>query len=291
MFLTNTGTAANGLALSALVEPHEVIYCQQESHINTDECGAPEFYTNGAKLLTLAGEQGKISVQALQENIAMALSLRPHKQKPGCISITQATEYGTVYTLEELAEITNIAKKYNLPVHLDGARFANSVVSLKESPDQLIKNIDVMSFGATKNGAMCAEAVKFFNLAYAEEFDYRQKRAGQLMSKSRFFASQFLAYLANDLWLNNAIHANTIAQKLKAIFQQNNISIAYPVEINELFVTLNKPMAEYLRRQHVDFYAWGKAEENLYRLVTSCFTSQQDIENFAACLRNSQLQT
>ena len=288
LYLTNTGTAANCLALSSLVDPYEAIYCHNEAHINTDECGAPELFTGGAKLITVDGVNGKIKPDLLDEKILHSLSSRPHIQKPGCISVTQATECGTLYTIQELIEINNIAKKYNMSMHMDGARFANSLVTLNCKPADITWKVglDVLSFGATKNGAMCAEAIVFFNHKYAENFDYIYKRSGQAVSKTRFFSCQFLAYLHNELWLKNAKHANYMAKQLVKIFHQHNIEIIYPVESNELFVRLSSKCAEYLRQSNCGFYNWGSPNLELYRFVTSFFTSNTDIINLDSCLLN-----
>lgn len=289
VYLTSTGTAANSLALSALVEPYESIYCISESHINTDECGAPELFTNGARLVLVeSDDSGKIDTGSLERKILESLSRVPHGQRPGCISITQATECGTVYSLEELKNIQNIATKYNIPIHMDGARFANSIAALNCKPAELTwkVGVDVLCFGATKNGAMCAEAIVFFNHEYARDFDYLQKRAGQLMSKTRFFACQFLAYLEHDLWLKNSERANLMAKQLAQVFQDHNIEIAYPVESNELFVIFSTELFDYLKEKNCGFYDWStsKFRNNLYRFVTSCFTSDDDISDFNNCL-------
>lgn len=280
VYLTNTGTAANSLALSALVSPYDIIFCSHEAHIYTDECGAPELYTGGAKLLPLETNNGKITLKNFKEKLEFLRNLKPHGQRPGCVSITQSTECGTVYTLEELQEISKACKEQGLPLHMDGARFANSLVTLNCTPSEITwkAGIDVMSFGATKNGALCAEAILFFNPHYAENFDYLHKRAGQLMSKSRFFAAQFLAYFENNLWLKNARHANMMAQNLKMVFSKYEFELVYPVEANEIFVKLPPRCAVYLRSKNISFYEWGLPGSNLCRFVTSWITSNSDIE-------------
>lgn len=289
VYLTSTGTAANSLALASLVRPYETIYCNSEAHINTDECAAPEFYTGGSKLVILDSDQnGKIDISDLNEKIQHSLASRPHGPKPGCISITQATESGTVYTTEEVLKIHDIVKQYNMPMHLDGARFANSLVTLNCTPAEITwkAGVDVMSFGATKNGALCAEAIVFFNHKYAKNFDYLHKRAGQLMSKSRFFACQLLAYLKNDLWLKNASSANSKASQLAEVFTKHNFEIIYPVEANELFVKMPAQCAKYLQELDCKFYDWStsKVKHDLYRFVTSCFTTNEQVIDFAKCL-------
>ncbi|MBS0186196.1 MAG: low specificity L-threonine aldolase [Proteobacteria bacterium] len=286
VYLTNTGTAANSLALSALVKPYEIIFCSTQAHIYTDECGAPELFTGGAKMITSETFNGKIDLECIHEHIQIATSLRPHGQKPGCISLTQATEAGTAYTIKDLEEISEFCKKQNLPLHMDGARFANSLVHLQCQPADITwkAGVDVMSFGATKNGALCAEAIIFFNPIYAENFDYLHKRSGQLMSKSRFFASQLLAYLEEDLWLKNAWHANQKAQELAHVFKKYNIKIVHNVDANEVFVNLDFTCAEYLQKKGFGFYSWGSLSSNLYRFVTSWITTSDSIEKLDVCL-------
>ncbi len=278
VYLTSTGTAANSLGLSALVAPFEAIFCHKEAHIQTDEANAPEFFTGGAKLIAVDGENGKMNPDALVSAIETCLSLRPHCAKPGCISITQTTECGTVYSLDELDVIRKIGAKYELPIHMDGARFAGSLVHLGCSPAQATwkMGVDVMSFGATKNGAMAAESIIFFNQKYAQNFDYAHKRGGQLMSKMRFFSSQFLAYFKDDLWLENALYANNMALKLAQIFINFNFELKYPVQSNEVFVNLPLTVASFLQEKGAGFYEWAFPGSGLYRFVTSCLT--EDVE-------------
>jgi threonine aldolase len=285
VYLTSTGTAANSLALSALVHPYEAVFCASTAHIENDECNSPEFYTGGAKLITLDGKNGKIDPILLEESIKSCLGLRPHKSKPGCISITQASECGTVYSLEELGVLHDIAKKYKLPIHMDGARFANALVHLGCSACEATwkKGIDVMSFGATKNGAMAAEAIIFFEPSYAKDFDYRHKRAGQLMSKMRYFSVQFLAYLEKDLWRANAHYANTMAGNLLTIFKKHSIVSPFPVEANEVFVFLNATQIDHLKKHNCQFYEWDQTS-GLCRFVTSFMTSLNDVNNLEKCL-------
>lgn len=287
VYLTNTGTAANCLGLSALAKPHETICCHAEAHINVDECGALGLFTGGTKLVTFPGPNGKIDLNLLGHYIDGTSLHHPHGGKPTCLSITQATECGTVYSLEELHKISDFAKHRNLSLHMDGARFANSLITLNCTPAQLTwkTGVDVMTFGATKNGTMAGEAIIFFNKRYAENFDYVHMRAGQLASKMRFFACQFLAYLEDDLWLKNAQHANNMAQKLLKQFEAYQIKSKYPVEANELFITLPKDLAEHLQASGVGFYAWGIPEENLYRFVTSYLTSNTDLQQLHDVLK------
>ncbi len=282
IYLTSTGTAANGLALSALTSGYGVIYSHAYAHVNTDECGAPELFTGSAKIVPISGDNGKIDVISLKQRIEAAKSMRPHTSKPGCITVSQATESGTIYQLDELKEIADIGKSYELPIHMDGARFTNSLVTLGCSPAEATwkSGVDVLSFGATKNGALAAEVVIFFNQKYAYDFDYKQKRAGQLFSKSRFFACQFLSYFENDLWLKNAAHANNAALELASIFTKHQLQLEYPVEANEVFVRMPIKLAEYLHQNKGSFYEWEGSDHNgngLYRFVTSCFTSKESL--------------
>lgn len=289
VYLTTTGTAANCLGISALAKPYDTICCHTEAHINVDECGALGLFTGGTKLVTFPGPNGKIDLNLLAHYIDSTRLHHPHGGNPTCISITQATECGTVYSLEELHKISNFTKSRNLSLHMDGARFANSLITLNCTPADITwkTGVDVMTFGATKNGTMAGEAIIFFNKKYAENFDYVHMRAGQLASKMRFFACQFLAYLENDLWLKNAQHANTMAKKLLKLFNDFKIKTQYPVEANELFVTLPKNLADHLQTSGAGFYPWGLPDDNLYRFVTSFLTSEDDLQKLQDLFINS----
>jgi threonine aldolase len=284
VFLTSTGTAANSLALASIVKSYESILCHKSAHIKTDECHAPNFFIPGLELVLIDGEFGKINKEKLLEKINFLIKNRgPRMNKPKCISLTQGSECGSVYSLNELNEICQIAKKNNLAVHMDGARFANALIHLNCKPSEITLKlgVDVLSFGATKNGALCAEALVFFNHEYAIDFEYRLKQAGQVFSKSRFFAVQFLAYFENDLWLKNALTANSMAKKLEIVFNKFDIQIIYPVEINEVFVELDDDLKDFLFKNNFKFYNWDQENfRNLYRFVTSCFTSDKEIEDF-----------
>lgn len=285
-YLTSTGTAANALALAALTPGYSALFCHDQAHITTDECGSPFFFTSGSQAIVVGGAHGKMALDELEHKIVQAQSRRPHGQKPGSISITQATEWGTVYDENELLALRKIAQKYQLPLHMDGARFANAVMHLKCSPAQLSSKagIDVLSFGGTKNGCLNAEALIFFNKDYARDFDYLHKRAGQLMSKTRFFAAQFLAYLENDLWLNNAAHANHMALYLKTVFERQGVRVLNEVQANEVFVSLPPQHADSLRHQGCGFYSWDHLEPDCYRFVASCFTKKNEIDSLESCL-------
>ena len=204
-FPVTTGTAANALALSALTPSFGKIFCHELSHINTDECGAPEMFTGGAKLIDMKGIDGRISAQTLEQVIYGRGNV--HHAQPSAVSITQACESGTVYPLDEIKSITSVARAHQLPVHMDGARFANALVTLGITPAQMTwqAGIDVLSFGGTKNGCLAAEVVIFFKPELVGDFPFLQKRAGQLLSKSRFISAQFEGYLADDVWLHNGL--------------------------------------------------------------------------------------
>lgn len=291
IYLTSTGTAANCLGLSALAKPYETICCHEEAHINTDECGALGLFTAGTKLVTIPGINGKIDLDFLQNYVDKTSLHYPQGGKVSCISITQATECGTIYSLEELHQRSNFSKSRNLSLHMDGARFANSLVTLNCSPAEATwkAGIDVMTFGAIKNGTMAGEAIIFFNKKYAENFDYLHMRSGQLLSKMRFFACQFLAYLEDDLWLKNARNANLMATKLAQVFRNYNFKISYPIQANEVFIKLPNNLVHYLRSQDIGFYDWNiskeNEDENLYRFLTSYLTNDIEIEKLYDCLK------
>ncbi|MFB2836808.1 threonine aldolase family protein [Floridanema evergladense] len=283
VFPVATGSAANSLALSVITPPYGAIYCHNESHINLDECGAPEFYTAGAKLITIPGEDGKFSADDLAGILKKAGVGIVHHIQPAAVSITQATEAGTVYTVDEIRQIAEVVRAYNLSLHLDGARFANSVVSLGCTPADLTwrAGVDVLSFGATKNGAMAAEAVIFFNHKLAETFAFRRKRGGHLFSKMRFLSVQLEAYIKDDLWLKNAAHANKMAAKLVAgLSNLPGAKLCHPVEVNEIFIQLPEPAIEGLFAEGFQFYRWEGEDSNTLRLVTAFNTKEEDVNAF-----------
>ena len=256
-----TGTAANALALAALCPPHGAVICHRDAHIQNDECGAPEFYTHGAKLLLADGEGAKLtpgSVTAILE----ATRKDVHQVQPHAISITNATEYGCVYSPDEVAALGKLADKHKLSLHMDGARFANAVAALGCSPAELTwrAGVDALSFGFVKNGGMSAEALVFFRSELAEASLYRRKRAGLLLSKGRYLAAQILAMLEDDVWLDNARTANAGAAMLAAAARDRLVD---PVEANEVFLRVSAEEAKRLRDQGFDFYDWGPGEARL----------------------------
>lgn len=282
VFPVVSGSSANALALSVLTPPFGSIYCHQDAHIYLDECGAAEFYTGGAKLIPLAGENGKITASELAIALEKAGAGIVHHNQPASISITQATEAGTTYKISEIKAICEVAKKHNLKVHIDGARFANAIVNLGCTPAEMTWKIgvDVLSFGATKNGAMAAEAVIFFDQKLAETFIYRRKRAGHLLSKMRFLSVQLEAYIQDKLWLKNADHANKMASKLaQGLETIPGVKIYYPVEVNEIFVQIPAIAIAGLLTEGFKFYRWPVAH-NMLRLVTAFNTKEEDVLKF-----------
>lgn len=262
-----TGTAANCLALATMVQPHGGVACHREAHIEMDEAGAPGFYLHGAKLMLAEGESAKLTPEAIAA-VINPIRNDVHQVQPHAISITQASEYGCSYRSEELAAIGALANDRGLPLHMDGARFANAVAFLGCSPAEAVGPVDALSFGFVKNGGLNAEAIVFFDKALAEVARYRRKRAGHLQSKGRFLAAQIHAMLDGDLWLDNARAANAAAQ---AVAGDANERLMHPVEANEVFLRCTAEEREALRGQGFGFYDWG---ENAARFVTAWNTSQ-----------------
>ena len=280
VFPTSSGTAANALALSTMTPSFGNIYCHKLSHINVDECGAPEFYTGGAKLVNLNGVNGKITAEELNKSISGKGVV--HHTQPSSVSITQLCETGEAYELDEIKKISEIAHNHKLNMHMDGARFANALVSLDCSPAEMTwkSGIDVLSFGATKNGCLAAEAIIFFKPELVGNLPFLMKRAGHLLSKMSFVSAQLDAYITNEVWLRNAKHANAMGKKLsQGLDQHKNIELAYPTDANEIFVKIPKDIINQLNSEGytINDDEWdGKA----VRLVTAWNTSLSDIETF-----------
>ncbi|HEX3810797.1 MAG TPA: beta-eliminating lyase-related protein [Rhizomicrobium sp.] len=282
-----TGTAANALALATLCPPHGAIICHAQSHIAVDECGAPEFFTHGARLVLLNGKDGKIDVASIEAALP-DFQRGIHASKPSVVSITQASEFGTVYRPTEIAAIANAAHGNDMTLHMDGARFANALVHLDCAPADITwkAGVDALSFGATKNGALCAEAVVFFDKA--ADFEYRRKKSGHLLSKMRFLSAQLDACLENNRWRIYATRANALAQRLaKELASIGSVEIAYPVEANAVFASLPDDVAARLREQGAKFYDWAPSSggRTLVRLVCSFATPERDIGRFAGIAR------
>ncbi|MCB8879893.1 low specificity L-threonine aldolase [Acidisoma cellulosilytica] len=274
-FPVATGTAANALAVSTMVPPYGGIICTEDAHINTDECGAPEFFSGGAKLLSVPSPDSRLSPAQITARVQAAREHGVHVVQPHAVSITQSTEWGAVYGLDQLRAIGDVAASHKLGLHMDGARFANALVHIGCSPAEMTwkAGMTSLSFGATKNGAMAAEAVIFFNPAQARGFAERRKRAAHLWSKQRFMSAQLLAYLKDDLWLRNARHANAVAQ----IFAHGlaaipGVRLLHEVQANEAFVVLPEGVVAALEGEGFGFYRWHADTapgEVAIRLVTS----------------------
>jgi threonine aldolase len=275
----STGTAANALALAALCPPHGSVICHRDAHIQNDECGAPEFYTHGAKLLLADGEGAKLTPAAVT---ALLDTIRDdvHQAQPAALSITNASEYGRVYTPAEMSALGRLARERGLGLHVDGARFANAVAHLGCSPADLSwrAGVDILSFGFVKNGGLSAEALIFFHPELAAATRYRLKRGGHLLSKGRYQAAQLLAMLTDDLWLVHARAANAGAARIGTAA---GTRLAQPVEANEVFLRLSVGEAARLRAQGFDFYDWGPGEA---RFVVSWHQPPTEIETLARAI-------
>ena len=282
-----TGTAANSLALACCTPPWGSIFCHPNSHIAEEETNAPEFFTSGARLFRVEGPAGKIDRRKLAEALAQPVYGVVHYPQPSTVSITQATECGTVYGPEEIAAIATSTHRHGLKLHMDGARFGNALAFVGCSPAELSwkAGIDVLSLGATKNGAMAAEVVVFFNADLAREFGFRRKRGGHLLSKMRLLSAQLEAYLTDGLWLTNARHANAMARHLVAgLTALKGTQLLYPVEANEIFVVLPAHMHDALAAGGAQYHPWpsDRPGERAFRLVTAFDTSAADVDRFLA---------
>ena len=280
VFLVSSGTAANALALAQLCQPFHSIICHERAHIETDECGAPEFFS-GSKLLVTSGANGKIDIGQAEAAIARQPEL--HASKPRVLSISQSTELGTVYTQAEINTLGELARKRSLSIHMDGARFANAVASLGCSPKQITweAGLDVLCFGGTKNGLAAGELVIFFKQELAREFEYRVKQAGQLMSKMRFLAAPWHALISDGVWLRNAQNANRGARRLaERLRSESKIDVVFPVEANAVFARMSEQLASNLYRRGWRFLKF--VEPDIYRLMCSWAVTDQDIADFAA---------
>jgi threonine aldolase len=274
-----TGTAANCIGLATLCPPYGAIICHRDAHIEVDEAGAPGFYTHGAKLVLVDGPGAKLTVEAAAEARAR-IRADVHQVQPKAVSITNATEYGMTYSPDETAALGAFARSHGLGLHLDGARFANAVVSTGAAPADLTwrAGVDVMSFGFTKNGGMSAEALVFFRTELTDEALVLRKRAGHLLSKGRYLAAQLLAMLEEDVWLDNARAANAAAE---ALARAAGPRLVYPVQANELFVRISPEENASLRSQGFDFYDWGPGQ---IRLVTSWDQDMGAVAQLAAAI-------
>ncbi|WP_108880860.1 beta-eliminating lyase-related protein [Anderseniella sp. Alg231-50] len=288
-FLVLNGTAANSLCLSAMTPPYGAVICHGDAHILVDECGAPELFTGGAKLIGVNDPMGKLTSDGV-EKVLNGFTRGEHDPKPAAVSITQASELGTVYSVDEIAAIGGLAHSRGMKLHMDGARFANALVSLGCTPAEMTwkAGVDALSFGCTKNGTMMLEAVVFFDRALAADFSHRRMRAAQLLSKGRFLGAQMNAYLENDLWLDNARHANDMATYLGEILQATGkMRMPLPVQANEVFPIMPRPLFDMLLSKGVVTYQWpgegpgndvAAEDEILARFVCSFLTSKADCD-------------
>ena len=281
-FAVATGTAANSLALATVTPPYGAIYCHPEAHIAVDECGAPGFFSGGGQLERIDGADAKLTAEALAATLD-GHSVSVHSVQPAAVSISQATELGTAYRPAEVAALSEVAHEHGLHVHMDGARFANAVRYLGCHPGDVTwrAGVDILSFGATKNGALGAEAVVFFHLGLVRDFELRRKRAGHLLSKSRFVSAQLLAYVESGVWQRNAERANAFA---RSIGHAAGSRLLHPVEANEVFVELGAAGKASLRAAGFEFYDWGSPASGAARLVASWDQSERHVEALCAAL-------
>jgi len=277
VFFVFNGTAANSLALASLCQSYHSIICPESAHIETDECGAVEFFSNGTKVLLVPSREGKIDLEAAEHAIIRRTDI--HYPKPKVLSITQSTELGTVYSVDELQAVGALARKYDMKLHVDGARFANAVASLQVAPREISwqAGVDVLTFGGTKNGLAVGEAVIFFDARLAREFDYRCKQAGQLASKMRFLSAPWSGMLSDGALLRHAAHANDCARRVAAgLGSIAGLEVVYPCQANAVFVGMPEPLIEALRQRGWHFYTF--IGTGLARFMCSWSTHQADID-------------
>jgi threonine aldolase len=297
VFMVPTGTAANALSLAHVTPGWGGVLCHAQAHIMTDECGAPEFFGGGLKLIGLPGEGCKLSRATVERAIARYSGHVPHQVNAAALSLTQATEAGTIYRVEEIAALSEIAHAHGLAVHMDGARFGNALARMNVSPAEATwkAGVDVLSFGATKGGAMAAEAVVFFDRGRSAHMPERRKRAGQLLSKHRFLAAQFEGYLHDGYWLTLARHANAMADRLADGLRGAGASIVWPVEANIVFALLPRVLDATLKGAGAAYYVRPNTlagddvaigpDQMLVRLVPSFATVEAEVDRFVALVR------
>jgi threonine aldolase len=285
VFFVFNGTAANSLSLASLCQSYNSVLCHKLAHVEVAECGAPEFFANGSKVLLLEGANGKVDPAQIHDAVNKRNDI--HYPKPRALSLTQATEEGTVYSVNELNALTDIARHYGLRVHMDGARFANAVASLNVAPKEITWQVglDVLCFGGTKNGIAIGEAVVFFNLEAARDFDYRCKQGGQLASKMRFLSAPWTGMLKDGAWLRHARHANAMAKRLEAGLRGvPGIRISDPVESNVVFAEIAPALERQLHERGWRFYT-GVVTPDESRLMCSWDTTPEDVDAFTADVR------
>ncbi len=285
VFFVFNGTSANSLSLASLCQSYHSVLCHEYAHVEVAECGAPEFFSNGAKVLLLPGDHAKIDPKTIERAVKKRTDI--HYPKPHVLSLTQPTEMGTVYSLEELRALADVARHFHLRVHMDGARFANAVVSLGVTPKELTweSGVDVLCFGGTKNGVAVGEAVVFFNPELAREFDYRCKQGGQLASKMRFLSAPWVGMLQDGAWLRHAKHSNAMARQMEAALRSlPEISIVHPVESNTVFAKIPDQAIHAMHERGWHFYTHVGTEGEA-RLMCSWDTTTEDVETFVADLQ------
>jgi threonine aldolase len=293
VFLVPTGTAANALALAQIAPPWGAVLCHAECHLAVDECGAPEFFGSGLKLISLPGVGCKLAPDTVAAALAHGPWGGPHHVTAAALSLSQLTEAGTIYQVDEVRALSEIAHQHGLAVHMDGARFGNALARTNVTPAEATwkAGVDVLSFGATKAGALAAEAVIFFDPARAAGMAERRKRGGHLMSKHRFLAAQFEAYLADDLWLRLARHANLMADRLGGGLAKAGLAPVWPVQGNEVFVALPADVDRRLKAAGASYYPWSTKSlpddlnlhgATLVRLVASFATTADEVDHFAS---------
>jgi threonine aldolase len=286
VFPVSTGTAANSLSLATITPPYGAVFAHEWSHVVRDECGAPEFFTGGARLVHVPGRHGRINT----ETLAAAIESNPpsvHTVQPAALTLTQATEFGTAYQPDDVAVLSELAKRHRLKVHMDGARLANALASLNCHPSEITwrAGVDVLSFGATKNGGIAAEAVVFFDRALVRDFEFRRKRAGHLLSKSRYVSAQLIAYIETGVWRRNAVRANKLAQRVALAAGPR---LMHPVEANEIFVKLGDAGKRRLREAGFEFYDWGSERSGEARFVVSWDQPEREVAALSEALSRLQ---
>jgi threonine aldolase len=287
-FTVTTGTAANAIALGAMVPPYGTILCHWDAHIETDECGAPEMFSFGARQVPLAGEHGRLSPAALAKHLSRARFGVVHSLQPSALSLTNLTEAGTAYTPDQLEELTAIARRYGLGVHMDGARFANAAAAVRATPAQLSwkSGVDILTLGTTKSGSFGVETIISFSEKYNTALAYLRKRSGHFAPKTRFLAAQLQAYMDDDLWLKNARHANGMARLLAQRLEKlTGVELMHPVEGNEVFVQMPELMANRLTEHDCKFQRDWRFEPRHHRFVCSWATSAEQVEKIASIAR------
>ena len=286
VFFVFNGTSANSLSLASLCQSYHSILCHEMAHVEGSECGAPEFFANGTKVLLLPGAGGKVDPKSIEKAVNKRTDI--HYPKPRALSLTQGTEVGTVYSLDELRELAEVARHFQLRIQMDGARFANAVVSLGVTPKEITwqAGVDVLCFGGTKNGLAVGEAVVFFNHEAAREFDYRCKQGGQLASKMRFLSAPWVGVLQDGAWQRHATHSNAMAKRLDAAIRNlPGIRVSYPVQTNAVFAKIPEPTVDAMHERGWKFYTHVGGWEDS-RLMCSWDTTTDDVDGFAADLKD-----